>query len=203
MHFELIDEYLLTGAPRKAEVIERLLADRSTVPGAAPFYEGMKILGARTPDLTLVALRLVMAGKTADDANVVALRREADAARLGGDGAATAREAYKKLLLALLCLVLVFAGGGRARAQAAPLPSAPVIHGHRVRGAITQLRNVNGRYFLLVNGNRWDIEIVPTTAISRDRAYASVSDLRVGTHVDIVVSDGPNGLIAQSILIER
>lgn len=34
----------------------------------------MQRLGDRTPDLALIALRLVLAGKKADDANVTALR---------------------------------------------------------------------------------------------------------------------------------
>jgi hypothetical protein len=98
MQFESIDDYLLTGAPRKADVVAALLARRSELPAAAPFYEGMQLLGARTPDLTLVALRLVLAGKRADDANVVELRGFAEQARAGGEGAAAARAAYARLL---------------------------------------------------------------------------------------------------------
>lgn len=75
--FELLDRYLLDGAPPKTDVIKTLLADRSDLAAAAPFYEGMRLLGPRTPDLTLLALRLVLAGKKADDANVVALREAA------------------------------------------------------------------------------------------------------------------------------
>ncbi|MBV9055116.1 MAG: hypothetical protein JO078_02100 [Candidatus Eremiobacteraeota bacterium] len=74
MEFELLDGYLLTGAPAKHDVIARLLTTRPEAPGAAAFYEGMQRLGARTSDLTLIALRLVLAGKKADDANVTALR---------------------------------------------------------------------------------------------------------------------------------
>jgi hypothetical protein len=43
----------------------------------------MRLLGARTPDLTLVALRLVLSGKTADDASVVTLRDLSERARRG------------------------------------------------------------------------------------------------------------------------
>jgi hypothetical protein len=74
MEFELLDAYLLTGEPPKRDVIARLLSTRPPAPGAAAFYEGMQRLGTRTPDLTLIALRLVLAGKKADDANVTALR---------------------------------------------------------------------------------------------------------------------------------
>lgn len=98
MQFELIDEYLLTGAPRKSEVIEALLAHRSTLAAAAPFYEGIRMLGARTPDLSLVALRLVLAGRRADDAGVVNLRELSERSRGGGPGGAAAREAYARLL---------------------------------------------------------------------------------------------------------
>jgi hypothetical protein len=98
VYFDLLDSYLLTGSPRKREVIETLLASPSPTPAAAAFYEGMRILGARTPDLTLVALRLVLAGKRAEDASVVELRSYAQRARAGGDGAQEAREAYARML---------------------------------------------------------------------------------------------------------
>jgi hypothetical protein len=91
MSFEPLDQYLLTGAPSKSDVVAALLRDRSPAAGAAAFYEGMRLLGPRTPDLTLIALRLVLAGKTADDASVVELRGLAERAR-GGD--AQARAAY-------------------------------------------------------------------------------------------------------------
>ena len=74
MDFELIDRYLLDGKPAKADVVAALLASPSDLPAARPFYEGMKMLGARTPDLTLIALRLVLGGRKADDAAVVQIR---------------------------------------------------------------------------------------------------------------------------------
>jgi hypothetical protein len=92
MPFELLDQYLLTGAPEKGRVVSALLADPSDAPGAAAFYEGMRLLGPRTPDLTLLALRLVLAGRAADDAGVVALRSASDRAR-SGDPAARAEYA--------------------------------------------------------------------------------------------------------------
>ena len=97
MEFELLDGYLLEARPAKAEVVKALLAKRSGVPAAQPFYEGMRMLGARTPDLTLIALRLVLAGKKADDENVVALRDLAERAR-SGDDQGFAREEYMKAL---------------------------------------------------------------------------------------------------------
>ena len=74
MNFELLDRYLLAGAPSKAVTIRRLLEKPSDAAGAAPFYEGLRLLGPRTPELALIALRLVLAGKKADDATVVRAR---------------------------------------------------------------------------------------------------------------------------------
>ena len=96
MEFELLDRYLLEAKPDKADVVKTLLAKRSDIRAAQPFYEGMRMLGPRTPDLTLFALRLVLAGKKADDENVVALRDLAERVRTGQD--ASAREAYMRAL---------------------------------------------------------------------------------------------------------
>lgn len=93
MDFELIDRYLLDGSPTKPEVVKHLVAHPSDVPEARPFYEGMKILGARTPDLSLIALRLVLAGKKADDESVVALRALVERVAAGDPGG-DARTAY-------------------------------------------------------------------------------------------------------------
>ena len=94
VEFELLDGYLLYGEPPKPEVVRRLLETRPDAPGAAPFYEGMQRLGERTPDLTLIALRLVLAGRKADDAGVVWLRDVVKRARAGD---AAAREEYRTL----------------------------------------------------------------------------------------------------------
>ncbi len=95
MSFELLDGYLLDAAPSKAEVVRRLLESPVGGQGAAPFYEGMRLLGARTPELALVALRLTLAGKRPDDAAVVRLRGIVDRARAGD---ASARDEYRALL---------------------------------------------------------------------------------------------------------
>jgi hypothetical protein len=92
MEFESLDRYLLDGVPPKAQVVRELLERRPDAPGAAPFYEGLQRLGARTPDLSLIALRLVLAGKKADDAAVVRLRDVVARAR-SGDVAARAEYA--------------------------------------------------------------------------------------------------------------
>lgn len=95
MDFELLDCYLLDGKPEKGEIVKRLLESPSQVEGASPFYEGMRLLGKRTPELSLIALRLVLAGKRADDASVTGLRGIIERAR-GGD--AQAREEYRAVL---------------------------------------------------------------------------------------------------------
>ncbi len=98
MDFPLLDRYLLEGNPPKEEVVAALLRERPDAAGAAPFYEGLKILGARTPDLSLMALRLVLAGKKADDASVKSFRAIVERAREGGAGAAAANASYKEAL---------------------------------------------------------------------------------------------------------
>ncbi|MDQ2679615.1 MAG: hypothetical protein M3Y21_01135 [Candidatus Eremiobacteraeota bacterium] len=95
MKFEQLDSYLLRGTPTKKELVGELLADRSELPAAGAFYSGLELLGERAPDLSLLALRLVLAGKKADDESVVRLRGYSERAR-GGDSAA--REAYYKEL---------------------------------------------------------------------------------------------------------
>jgi len=95
MDFELLDRYLLDEAVAKAEVVHGLLASPPPVQAAQPFYEGMRLLGARTPDLTLIALRLVLAGRRADDTSVIALRETVARARAGD---AAARREYRDLV---------------------------------------------------------------------------------------------------------
>jgi len=97
MEFGLLDSYLLDGSPDKGEVVRRLLEVPPQAPGAGPFLEGMRLLGARTPELSLMALRLVLAGKKADDDAVVALRSIVERARRGD---AAARDEYRSTLAA-------------------------------------------------------------------------------------------------------
>lgn len=98
MDFDLLDRYLLDESVKKSEVVAHLLKSRPDVPGAAPFYQGMELLGGKTPDLTLIALRLVLAGKKADDENVIRLRGVIERARAKGIDAASARENYRREL---------------------------------------------------------------------------------------------------------
>ena len=94
----MLDRYLLEGKPPKEDVVAALLRSRPDAPGAAPFYEGLKMLGKRTPDLSLMALRLVLAGKKADDASVKTFRAIIERARGGGEDAAVAAASYKEAL---------------------------------------------------------------------------------------------------------
>jgi hypothetical protein len=98
MDFNLLDRYLLEGAPPKGQVVKELLKKRADVPGAAAFYEGIQMLGPKTPDLTLIALRLVLAGKPADDVHVVRLRHLSERARAKGVDAQSAVDAFYKEL---------------------------------------------------------------------------------------------------------
>ncbi len=98
MHFDLLDGYLLEGRPEKKTVIARLLREPPREPGAKAFMEGIKMLGPRTPDLTLIALRLVLAGKPAADDAVVELKSLSDRARSGSADAPQALERYREVL---------------------------------------------------------------------------------------------------------
>jgi hypothetical protein len=84
MDFELLDGYLLNGRPAKPAVVEGLAKLPPTGP-AAPFLEGIRLLGERTPDLALIALRLVLGGRTADDASVSAVRDAVERVRAGDE----------------------------------------------------------------------------------------------------------------------
>lgn len=98
MKFDYLDRYLLDGTPAKAQVVKEVLQSRTDVPGSAAFYEGIRMLGPKTPDLTLIALRLVLAGKAADDARVVRMRQIVERARANGIDRQSAVDAYYKEL---------------------------------------------------------------------------------------------------------
>jgi len=211
MHFELIDEYLFTGSPPKAQVVAKLLSDRSSLAAAAPFYEGMRMLGARTPDLTLVALRLVLAGKHADDAGVVALREAAAKVRAGGDEAGPARRTYMDLLAAFVFVCLTATAALPARAQTAS-PTPNLYRSLESGGAAHRAAEIRGqiesvdypRSTLVVreaNGKNKLVAVVPNTAIYRRGGYATLADLRSGQHADISVYEVDGHLVAQTIRI--
>ncbi|HLI96800.1 MAG TPA: hypothetical protein VKT72_12035 [Candidatus Baltobacteraceae bacterium] len=98
MDFNFLDRYLLDGTPPKAQVVKDLLKNRADVPGSAAFYQGIQLLGPKTPDLTLIALRLVLAGKKADDVHVVRLRQLVERSRAKGIDAQQSVDAYYKEL---------------------------------------------------------------------------------------------------------
>ncbi len=206
MHFELIDEYLLTGAPPKERVVKALLANPSALAEAAPFYEGMRMLGARTPDLALVALRLVLAGKRADDASVVALREHADRARKGGAESAAARDAYTRALAAiLLCIGALFAAGPVAAQTPTPnvyraLESGRAAHpAAEIRGRIDGIDYPGGTFAVRTNGSTRIIAVTPSTTIYQHGGYATFADLRRGQSVVVAVYEVGGRLVAQSI----
>ena len=82
----MIDRYLLGEPVSKPEVVAQLLADRSDVAAAAPFYRAFEAVGARAADEAFVALRLVLAGRTPDDAAVRRVRALVRIARASANG---------------------------------------------------------------------------------------------------------------------
>jgi hypothetical protein len=86
-----LDGYLLDGSPSKPDAIAAALRERSPDPKAQPFYRALETVGARAADEALLALRLVLGGKTADDEAIVAVRAARARAKTGEEGA---REAY-------------------------------------------------------------------------------------------------------------
>ncbi|HUA09994.1 MAG TPA: hypothetical protein VMA98_12080 [Candidatus Acidoferrales bacterium] len=210
MHFELIDEYLFTGSPPKAQVVATLLAERSPLAAAAPFYEGMRMLGARTPDLTLVALRLVLAGKRADDAGVIALRDAAAKVRAGGGEAGAAKKSYMELLAAVVLLFLVAQALPAGAQTATPSPnlyrsleSGKAAHrAAEIRGQIESIDYPANTFIVRdARGGTKIVAVVPNTAIYRHGGYATFADLRRGQHADISVYEVGGHLVAQTIRI--
>ena len=91
MELHPLDGYLLDGSPAKAEAIAAALRARSADERAQPFYRALETVGARAADEALLALRLVLGGKAADDEAIVAART---ARARGKTGGAEEREAY-------------------------------------------------------------------------------------------------------------
>lgn len=86
MATELIDAYLLGDPVSKPDVVEAVLARRSADPGAAPFYRAFESIGTRAADEAFVALRLVLARRSVEDASVRRLRGLAAVARAAATG---------------------------------------------------------------------------------------------------------------------
>ena len=83
MELHPLDGYLLDGHPNKADAIAAALRERSGDPKAQPFYRALETVGARAADEALLALRLVLGGKPADDETIVAARAARASAKAG------------------------------------------------------------------------------------------------------------------------
>jgi hypothetical protein len=83
---EALDRYLLGEEPSKRRTVELVLAARSPLAAAAPFYRALEAVGERAADEALLALRLVLAGKGADDDRVRRLRAASATVRAARKG---------------------------------------------------------------------------------------------------------------------
>jgi len=95
-----LDGYLLDGLPSKADAIAAALGSPSDDPRAQPFYRALRTVGARAADEALLALRLVLGGRTPNDEAVIAARQARAAAREDGPDA---RAAYFAAVGGPLC----------------------------------------------------------------------------------------------------
>jgi len=86
--FQLIDRYLLGEPVSKAALVERLLAERSPLPAAAPFYRALEAVGVRAADTAFIALRVVLGGGEVTDDRVRRLQRLSNDARAARNGPA-------------------------------------------------------------------------------------------------------------------
>lgn len=96
MDFTLVDGYLLGEPTSRAAVIDALLAERSALPKAAPFYRALEAVGVRAADEALIALRLVLAGREPSDERVRRLRALSGIARAVRNGDERAQVAIRK-----------------------------------------------------------------------------------------------------------
>lgn len=96
MDFGFLDGHLLDGAPPLRETVERILAELPRKPTTKPFVEGIRMLRARVPELTLIALRLALAGGRIDDARVARMRELPAQVRAGRPDGEVARQAYRQ-----------------------------------------------------------------------------------------------------------
>jgi|GEM_PF-923982 len=88
---DAIDSYFFDKSCSKAELIGRLLDERSDLPAAQPYYRALESVGTRAADEAFLALRLVLAGQPVEDERIKRLR---------GAVAAGDREAYARELSA-------------------------------------------------------------------------------------------------------
>lgn len=90
---DLLDRYLLGEPVSKPAVVARILAERSPLPEAAPFYRALDAVGTRAADEALIALRLVLAGRPPSDDAVRKLRAFGALARAAAENDAAAVQA--------------------------------------------------------------------------------------------------------------
>jgi len=116
---ELVDRYLLGEAVSKPDVVTALLAERSADAAAEPFYRALEAVGTRAADEAFVALRLVLAGRSANDAAVRRLRGLAAVARASALGNAAGVRAALARDREWLADVAAVASGDAALLEAA------------------------------------------------------------------------------------
>ncbi|MDE2573340.1 MAG: hypothetical protein KGM44_12575 [bacterium] len=80
---DAIDAYFFEKRMPKTALIDALLAERSEIPAAQPYYRAFEAIGARAADEALLALRIVLAGLAVDDERVKALRAAVAAGNRG------------------------------------------------------------------------------------------------------------------------
>jgi hypothetical protein len=102
----LLDRYLLGEPVSKPLIVERVLAERSPLPEAAPFYRALDAVGTRAADEALIALRLVLAGQQPSDERVRTLRSLGALARAAAENDAAAVRALLRKDGSLLALDL-------------------------------------------------------------------------------------------------
>ena len=95
MDFTVVDRYLLGEPVSKREVVRAVLADRSPLPAAAPFYRALDAVGERAADEAFIALRLVVAGLSPTDDRVRRLRALSAVARSAAAGDARGLRAVR------------------------------------------------------------------------------------------------------------
>ncbi len=96
MGFEVVDGYLLGRGGAKGDVVAALLASRSELPAAAPFYRALEAVGVRAADEAFIALRLVLAGHALDDDAVRRLRAVALLARASATDDSASLDAIRR-----------------------------------------------------------------------------------------------------------
>lgn len=91
----VIDTYLLGENRNREHVFSRVAVWQPDIAAAGPIVRAITLVGARAADESLIALRLILAGREAEDGLVAALRAHA---RQAAAGDAAARAKYFGLL---------------------------------------------------------------------------------------------------------